>query len=124
MLTFCESTYSDLVDEDEAVLLHRPLPPQVQVHPRLRLRPDARLLLIFGAGRRRLLEGQRQRNPAGVFARQVAHLANLSGLGVYEGAELAHPLQTTKTRGVRNRLYKPEQREKEQHVLLCLSYKM
>lgn len=78
-------TYSDLVDEFEAVFPHRLLSSELHGDSGLRLGR------LFRDGRR-LLEGLGKRNSAGVFTRQVAHLTHLSGLGVYEGAELTHPL--------------------------------
>lgn len=87
--------YSDLVDETEAVLPHRLLPLQLQVDPRLGLGSAAWQGMVFGAGWG-LLEGLWKRDAAGVFARQVAHLAHRGELGVDEGAEPAHPLRSRK----------------------------
>ena len=91
------STYSDLLDEVEAVFLHRLLSLQLQVDSGLRLGLHARLRLFFGDGRS-LLERLRQRNSRGVFPRQVAHLTHQGRLGVYKGAELAHPLRKRQKR--------------------------
>lgn len=85
------STYSDLVDENEAVFPHHLLPFQIQVESWLGLGLCARLGLIFSAGRS-LPERLGQRHSGRVFTWQVAHLAHQGGLDVYVGAELAHPL--------------------------------
>lgn len=84
-------TYSDLVDEKEAVFPHHLLSFHFHVDSGLRSGPHTQLGLIFGAGRS-LLERLGQRNSSRVFRRQVAHLTHHSGIGVYIGAELAHPL--------------------------------
>ncbi len=59
-------TYSDVVDENEAVFPHHLLSLQLQVDSGLRLGSHTRLRLIFGAGRS-LLEGLWQRNSSGIF---------------------------------------------------------
>lgn len=90
-------THPDLVDEVEAVFPQRLLSSQLRADSGLRLGFHARLGLIFrdGGG---LLEGLGEGRPSGVFTGQVAHLTQQSGLGVDEGAELAHPLGTRKRR--------------------------
>lgn len=100
-------TYSDLVDEIEAVFPHLRLSSQLRVESGHRLGFHARLGLIFSDGRS-LLEGVGKRNSGGVFTRQVAHLAHQSGLGVYKGAELTHPLWKRKKRSEERENYTRE----------------
>ena len=94
-------TYSDLVDENEAVVSHHLLSFYLHGDPGQWQGLHTQLGLIFNAAGRRLLERQGQRNPRRVFTwRVVAHLAHPGGTGVHVGAELAHPLGKHKVRWI------------------------
>lgn len=79
-------TYSDLVDELEAVLPHQLLPLLLQVDSRFGLRLRGRLGRIFSL---------QERCGGRVFTWKVTHLAHRGRLGICIGAELTGPLDKT-----------------------------